>query len=100
MANTRSSAKRARQEDRRQLRNKRSHSKTKTAVKKAIAALTEKNVETAKTAYQEAIKALAKAGRKRVIPSQRASRKISRLTQLALRVLPEAVGKSATLAKK
>jgi small subunit ribosomal protein S20 len=91
MANTRQSAKRARQEKRRNIRNKKVQSETKTAVNAAIAALKTKDVEKTKTAYKNAIRALSKAASKGSIPTGRASRKTSRLTLLIKKEMPQAL---------
>ena len=91
MANKRQSAKRANQEVKRQSRNSAVKSSTKTAVKKAIEAVQEKDLGKAKEAYMLAIKALSKAASKGSIPKTRASRKISRLTLLAKKILPDAL---------
>lgn len=91
MANKRQSTKRAKQDIKRQARNQSSKSATKTAVKKAIEAVQSKDINKAKEAYTLAIKALGKASSKGFIPKTRASRKISRLTQLAKKLLPDAL---------
>ncbi len=91
MANKRQSAKRAKQAVVRQTRNHTVKSATKTAVKKAIEAVQTKDISKAKDAYLLAIKALSKAASKGTIPKARASRKISRLTILAKKILPDAL---------
>ncbi len=91
MANTRQSAKRAKQAVKRQTRNTIVKSATRSALKNALEAITEKDMSKAKTAYVQAIKALSKAASKGVIPQSRAARKISRLTLLAQKALPEAL---------
>jgi small subunit ribosomal protein S20 len=91
MANTKQSAKRARQSKKRTTRNTVVRSATKTAVRSAIDAITKLDVKSAKDAYTKAIKALSKAASKGSIPKGRAARKISRLTQLAKKAKPEAV---------
>jgi small subunit ribosomal protein S20 len=83
MANTRQSAKRARQAKTRQARNTVVRSVTRTILKTAIEALRERDGEKAKQAYLAAVKALSKAASKGSIPKGRAARKISRLTHLA-----------------
>jgi small subunit ribosomal protein S20 len=83
MANTRQSAKRAKQNQKRNKLNHETRSATKTAVKAAFDALKVAGAEgekKAKDAYLNAIKSLSKAASKGVIPKKRASRKISRLT--------------------
>ena len=91
MANKRQSAKRATQATVRQNRNHAVKTATKTAVKKAIEAVQTKDMSKAKEAYMMAIKALSKAASKGTIPKARASRKISRLTLLAKKILPDAL---------
>ena len=91
MANKRQSAKRANQATVRQNRNHAVKTATKTAVKKAIEAVQTKDMSKAKEAYMMAIKALSKAASKGTIPKARASRKISRLTLLAKKILPDAL---------
>lgn len=101
MANKRQSLKRAKQEGKRQERNTAVKSATKSAVKKAIEAVQTKDMGKAKEAYMMAVKALSKAASKGTIPKTRASRKISRLTLLAKKILPEALPiKGAATPKK
>jgi small subunit ribosomal protein S20 len=104
MANKRQSGKRAKQALVRQTRNNTVKTATKTAVKKAIEAVQSKDMGKAKEAYMLAVKALGKAASKGTIPKARASRKISRLTLLAKKILPDALPiktgtKSKTTAK-
>lgn len=87
MANTRQSAKRARQAEKRQARNQLVKSQTKTAVRRLMDAVTKGDTlqnDAAKvtTAYTKAISSLDAAASKGVIPKKRASRKIARLTRL------------------
>jgi small subunit ribosomal protein S20 len=91
MANKRQSAKRSKQANARQERNNSVKSATKTAVKKAIEAVQTQDLNKAKEAYMMAVKALSKAATKGTIPKARASRKISRLTLLAKKILPDAL---------
>ena len=91
MANTRKSAKRARQTDKRQSANQIVRSATKSALKKAVTAVKNKNLGQAKEAYHDAVKALSKAASKGAIPKGRAARKISRLTALAKKMVPDAL---------
>ncbi len=91
MANTRQSTKRAKQATKRQARNTIVKSTTRSALKTALEAITEKDMAKAKSAYVQAVKALSKAASKGVIPQGRAARKISRLTLLAKKALPEAL---------
>lgn len=93
MANTKQSAKRAKQNLTRQAINIRNKSTTKTAVKAAVTAIQNKaSHQDAKAALMNAIKSLAKAGSKGAIPKKRASRKISRLTKLAQKTNPSILG--------
>jgi small subunit ribosomal protein S20 len=80
MANTRQSAKRAGQAKKRQARNTMVKSATRTAIRDAVEAIQKKDLAGVKEAYTEAVRALAKAASKGVIPKTRADRKISRLT--------------------
>ena len=100
MANKRQSLKRATQEKKRQVRNTAVKSATKSAVKKAIEAVQDKDMGKAKEAYMLAVKALSKAASKGTIPKARASRKISRLTLLAKKILPEALPIKGSAPKK
>ena len=100
MANKRQSAKRAIQEKKRQIRNTAVKSATKSAVRKAIEAVTTKDMGKAKEAYMLAVKALSKAASKGTIPKARASRKIGRLTLLAKRILPDALPLKGSAPKK
>ena len=100
MANKKQAAKRALQADTREARNNTVKSATKTAVKKAIEAVQTKDLGKAKEAYLLAIKALSKAASKGTIPKSRASRKISRLTILAKKILPDALPIKTGTSKK
>ncbi len=101
MANKRQAVKRAKQSLVRKSRNDSVKSATKTAVKKAVEAVQTKDLGKAKEAYLLAIKALSKAASKGTIPKARASRKISRLTILAKKIIPDALpAKGAKSAKK
>lgn len=91
MANTRQSAKRARQNDKRRARNQNARAATQTTLKKALEAIKTRDAAKAKEAYEMAIKALSKASSKGILPKGRASRRISRLTLLAKKMLPEAL---------
>ena len=91
MANTRTSAKRARQAKKRNTRNQVVRTSTRSALSDAITALKQKDLAKAKDAYTKAIRTLSKAASKGAIPEGRASRKISRLTLLAKKVLPALV---------
>ncbi len=91
MANKKQATKRAGQAVKRQERNSTVKSATKSAVKKAIEAVQSKDMGKAKEAYMLAVKALSKAASKGSIPKARASRKISRLTLLAKKILPDSL---------
>ncbi len=93
MANTRQSAKRARQADDRQARNVIVRSATRTSVRTAMDAINSKDVAKAKTAFTAAIRALAKSASKGAFPKGRAARKTSRLTLFAQKTLPAMFGK-------
>ena len=100
MANTKQSAKRARLEKKRKVRNTTVRSATKSAVKSAIDAVKSLDLAQVKEAYAKAIKTLSKAASKGALPKGRASRKISRLTLLLKKTKPEALGGKASSAKK
>ena len=95
MANTKTATKRARQAKRRQAQNQTVRSSTRTALRNALDTIKSKNTAEAKDAYIKAVKALSKAASKGAIPKGRASRKISRLTLLAQKALPAALGTAA-----
>lgn len=88
MANTRKSAKRARQAVKRQARNQSVRSETRTAIRSALDGIKTADVAKAREAYIGAVKALSKAASKGTIPKGRAARKISRLTILAKKTVP------------
>lgn len=89
MANTRQSAKRARQAEKRSERNRIVRTSTRSALKAAIDSLKSKDMNQVKTAYANAVKAVSKAASKGAVPAGRAARKISRLTQLVKKTLPQ-----------
>ena len=79
-----SSQKRERQNEKRRLRNRSYKSRARTMIRKAFLAIEEGNLDSAKVAADEAIKALDKAAAKGVIHKNNASRRKSRLmTRLA-----------------
>lgn len=88
MATHASALKRARQSEKRRLRNKMVKSAIKTHAKKVLQAVEEKNLEKAREALTEAIPAIQRASLKKVLHKKTASRKISRLARKinALRV--------------
>ncbi len=93
MANTRTSAKRARQAVTRQRQNQAIKGATKSKIKRAMEALNNKAADTSaaatQLAYKNAVRALSKAASKGTLPKKRAARKISRLTRLAQKTRPE-----------
>ena len=93
MANTRQSTKRARQTTRRKSRNQIIRTTTKTSIKRVLEVFSDaikknENLDLAKAAYTQAVKALSKAASKGAIPAGRAARKISRLTHFIKKTLP------------
>lgn len=80
MPNIRSAKKRVRQIEKRRLRNKAIRSRTKTEIKKYLAALEEKDLTKAEELLRNAIKYIYKAKSKGVIHYRNASRKVSRLS--------------------
>ena len=96
MANTRTSAKRARQALKRNAHNQVTRASTKTAVRTAAAAILTKDLAKAKAAYAAAVKAVSKAASKGSIPAGRAARKISRLTLLLKKTIPQAIEKQSS----
>ena len=81
MATHASALKRARQSEKKRLRNASIKSALKTQAKKVLQAVESKNTEEARKALSAAIPALQKAAGKGVIPKKTASRKISHLTK-------------------
>ncbi len=86
MANHPSALKRNRQSKKRRQRNRTISSAVKTALKKALVAIDEKDGQSQKK-LQEATSTLDRAAAKGVLPKKRASRKISRLTKKAHQAL-------------
>ncbi len=80
MANHKSAAKRAKQGEKKNLRNRMVKTHVKTAVKKVLAAVTEKD-ENAASVLDMAKSAIDKAAKKGVIHKRNAARKISRLAK-------------------
>lgn len=85
-----SAIKRARQAERRNLRNASIRSKIKTVSKRIEEAITEKNQENVKKFLREIIRTVNSAVSKGVLHKNTASRKISRLSKLANTVLKAA----------
>ena len=78
-----STIKRARQAEKRHLRNRAVLTSVKSAMKKVMTAVDEKNADEAKTLLREATSALHKAVTKGVLKRNTASRRISRLASTA-----------------
>ena len=85
-----SAIKRARQAERRNLRNASIRSKIKTVSKRIEEAITEKNQENVKKFLREIIRTVNSAVSKGILHKNTASRKISRLSKLANTVLKTA----------
>ena len=81
MVRHKSTEKRARQNEKRYLRNRSIKSSIKTGIKNLVAVLEEKNREGATLQLKKVISIINKAASKGVIHSKTASRKISRLTK-------------------
>ncbi len=79
MANHPSALKRARQAEKRRLRNKAVKTRIKTAIKAVEKGLEEKDPQKAKTLLSEAVSIIQKAAGKGVIHRNKASRKVSSL---------------------
>ncbi len=82
MANIKSAKKRIKVITKKTLRNKMIKSRTKTSVKKVLAALSAGQFDEAKTALVEAVKSIDMAATKGVYHKNNAARKKSRLTKL------------------
>jgi ribosomal protein S20 len=74
-------------------------SAARSALKAAVTAIKNKDLNAGKDAYKNAVRAIAKAASRGVLPKNRAARKIARLTRLALKALPDVVGNAARPAK-
>ena len=81
MANHPSAKKRARQNEKRRLRNRQHRSKMRTVVKKVETAISGKDAETASNSLKDAIRILDKSATKGIIHKNLASRKKSILTK-------------------
>ena len=84
MAIHKSAIKRARQNKDRNLRNKLRRTRVKNVIKRVRAAINERSIEAAQTALGAAIPVIDKAAQEGAIHHDTASRKISRLSKLAL----------------
>jgi len=87
VANHASALKRERQSQKRRKQNRTATSSVKTAVRKAISAMAEKDGNMAQESVRAATAALNRAASKGVIPKKRASRKVSRLAKKANKAL-------------
>ncbi len=87
MANHPSALKRERQSQKRRSRNRAVSTGIKTSIKKMGVALSENELEAIKSTLKEATSSLDRAASKGVIPKARASRKISRLTMKANKMI-------------
>ena len=81
MANHKSAEKRARQNDKRRMRNASARSRVKTAVKATLASVEGKDVEKSREVLLDTTKTIAKASAKGIFHKKTAARKISRLTK-------------------
>jgi len=81
LANHKSAAKRARQTERRQLRNSRTKSSVRTTEKKVLKAIEAKKVDEAQSLLREFTSVVSKAAQKGVVHSKKAARRIGRLAQ-------------------
>jgi small subunit ribosomal protein S20 len=82
LANHKSAEKRARQSERRRIRNRQVSSRVKTLVKQVHSSTRGGDVAEAREKLREAERGLRKAASKGVIPAKRASRRISRLARM------------------
>jgi small subunit ribosomal protein S20 len=87
-----SAIKRALQSERRRLRNSHVRSTMKTAIKKALSAIKEKDATGVETVTKAAIACIDKTASKGVIHRNQAARRVSRLAKKANKVLTESVG--------
>lgn len=81
MASHKSAIKRAKQGEKRRLRNIATKSGVKTAIKKVLGAVSENDSEGAKANLATAIPQICKAGAKGILHKRNVSRKVSRLTR-------------------
>lgn len=79
MANSRQAAKRARQAEKRRMNNRWQKSRMYSAIKEVIKAIGEKNADTAKSSYAEAVTLIDKLAGKGIIHKNKAARHKSRL---------------------
>ncbi len=81
MADHKSAEKRARQSEKRRMRNTSARSQVKTSVKAALKSIEEKDVEKSRKVLFDTTKTIAKAVSKGIFHKNTAARKISRLTK-------------------
>jgi small subunit ribosomal protein S20 len=79
LANSRQAAKRARQAEKRRMNNRWQKSRMYSAIKQVLQSISEKNVDTAKSAYVEAVALIDKLSGKGIIHKNKAARHKSRL---------------------
>lgn len=92
MANTPQARKRARQAERRRLRNRMHRSRVRTAIKKVLAAIQAGDRQRAEEAYRAAVPVIDSVARKGVIHPNKAARHKSRLAQHLRRLATAAQG--------
>ncbi len=90
MATHVSALKRARQSEKRRLRNKMVKSAVKTHAKKVLLAVEEKNAARAAGALKEAVPAMQRAAAKKILHKRTVSRRISRLAKKVNALKPQA----------
>ncbi len=98
MANIRSAAKASRQADKRQDRNRAAKTKIKGHVKSVLDAIATNDADKVRTAFKTATKELYKAASSKVIPQNRAARKVSRLALRIGKTVPAALQASSSKA--
>ena len=81
MANTPQARKRARQAEKRRLRNRMHRSRVRTAIKKVLAAIQAGDRQRAEEAYRQAVPVIDSVARKGIIHPNKAARHKSRLSQ-------------------
>ncbi len=92
MRKNKSAIKRAQQAEKRRLRNSHVKSTMKTTIKKALAAVKDKDTANVEAVTKEAIAYIDRASSKGVIHKNQAARRVSRLAKKAHKVLTESAG--------
>ena len=92
MRKNKSAIKRAQQAEKRRLRNSHVKSTMKTTIKKALAAVNDKDKANVEVATKAAIACIDRASSKGVIHRNQAARRVSRLAKKAHKVLTESTG--------